>query len=61
MVKVVSEGPVLTKKVICRNCGYELEFTGEDVHSWTDSDGDLYQRIMCPREKCAKQISVKWP
>lgn len=69
MVRVISDGPTKTKRVICPNCAYELEYTGEDVYSFTDSDGDRFQHIFCPRAECASsngriskvQISVKWP
>lgn len=64
MVRVVSEGPTVTKRVTCPNCSYELEYTGEDVVSFTDSDGDTFKHIFCPRENCKKkrvQISVRWP
>ena len=66
-VKVVSEGPVKTKRVTCHHCAYELEFTGEDVTRHTDCDGDSWQTIVCPRETCKDVvlgrtvINVKWP
>ncbi len=67
-VKVVSDAPVKTKRVTCHNCCYELEFTGEDMFSYSDGDGDCYRYIICPRASCKNsfdnkptRISVKWP
>ncbi len=60
MVNVISDKPVKTKKCICTKCGYELEFTGEDVTT-SSSDGDVYQSIYCPRQSCKEFLSVKWP
>lgn len=71
-VKVVSEKPVKTKRVVCPNCAYELEFTGEDIRTSFDYDGDRYQTIACPRDACRSLaygqtapgptvIHVKWP
>lgn len=49
MVRVISEKPVLTRKVICNYCGYELEYTGQDVKA--SYFGDKYRNfIECPRE-----------
>ncbi len=63
-VRVVSDKPVKTKKITCPNCGYELEFTGEDVKKRTyscmgESDSELY--ITCPRSPCNEKITVTWP
>lgn len=62
VVKVVSEGPVRTKEVVCSKCGYKLQYTGEDVHTSTfrDYDGgsDTYHRITCPRSSCGEVINV---
>jgi hypothetical protein len=66
-VRVVSESPVKTKRVVCHNCGYELEFTGEDVMVTVGCDGDV-QSIYCPRKQChgyafesSTRIFVSWP
>jgi hypothetical protein len=62
MVTVVSDKPVKTKKVICPNCGFELEYTGVDVTSYekTDYSGDTdtYYYIVCPRPPCGKKVNV---
>jgi len=63
-VKVVSDKPVRTRKVVCTKCSFELEYTGEDVKSYDKRDysGDLdtYYYIECPR--CSKQVFVRaWP
>lgn len=55
-VKVVSDGPVKTRKLICENCCYELEYTPADVsekysRDW-DGGGDTYYWIVCPRLEC---------
>lgn len=66
-VKVISDGPTGTKRITCPRCTYVLEFTGEDVITHVDSDGDVYRHIVCPRPECAARdkrpctISVKWP
>ncbi len=64
MVKVISEKPVKTKKVICSKCGYELEYTGEDVTSTNHTDygggTDTYYWIKCPRESCKEKVEVKY-
>lgn len=58
-VKVVSSKTVKTKKIICYNCGYELEYTGEDITTSCDSDGDIFRRfITCPRLTCKVQNKV---
>lgn len=64
-VKVVSDRPIRTKKVICSNCGYELEYTGEDVKSYTKTDygggTDEYHHITCPRIICGETTNVdRW-
>lgn len=59
MVRVVSEKPVKTKKLICGKCGYELEYTGEDVESSDyTGGGDYYEYILCPRPRCNHQNRV---
>lgn len=55
-VKVVSEKPVKTKRTACKNCGYELEYTGEDVIY-----GDGIKMIVCPRKTCGHTNLVSWP
>ena len=68
-VKVISDKPVVTKRVTCPTCCYELEFTGEDVLTTVDCDGDRFQTIRCPRVECQTRnrgvggttISVRWP
>jgi len=63
MVTVKSDKPVRTKTVVCSKCGYELEYTGEDVssHTYTDisgtSDTDYY--ITCPRSSCRERVWVR--
>ena len=67
-VRVISEKPVRTKRATCPTCCYELEFTGEDVNTMIDCDGDSFQTIVCPRPECQKRnggngrstISVRW-
>jgi hypothetical protein len=56
-VKVISEGPVRTRKHVCEKCSYELEFCNVDLQrNRTDSDGDpIEQRglyLVCPRAEC---------
>ncbi len=65
-VQVISDKPVRTKRATCPTCCYELEFTGEDVLTTFDCDGDRFQTINCPRVECQKRtggttISVRWP
>lgn len=58
-VKIVSQGPVRTKKVVCSRCCYELEYTGVDVKSKTVScldDVETRYFINCP--KCEHQVRV---
>lgn len=59
VVKVVSDNPVKTKRVVCSKCAYELEYTGEDIKV-TGSDCDIYS-IVCPRESCKEKVYVpRW-
>jgi hypothetical protein len=62
VVKVVSEKPVKTKRQVCPKCGYELEYTGEDVESFVHHDygggSDTVYYIMCPRQTCNEQINI---
>ena len=55
-VKVVSDKPVVTKRRICSNCGYELEYTPNDVVKRTSTDytgsKDTYLELPCPRKEC---------
>lgn len=56
-VKVVSEGPVVTRKHTCGNCGYELEFNNVDlVGHRTDHEHDPIETrgryLVCPRRGC---------
>lgn len=64
-VTVVGDKPEKTKQCVCGNCGYRLEFTGEDVKTRdvTDYGGgsEAWQYIICPRPKCVKAIGVRWP
>lgn len=61
VVKVISEGPVVTRKVVCGKCAYQLEYTLEDVENFTkhDYDGgsDTYYFIVCPR--CKHHTNVR--
>lgn len=63
MVTVKSPKPVKTKTVVCENCGYELEYTGEDVRSYNKTDygggSDTYYYITCPRPSCGKTTNVR--
>ncbi|CAB4196794.1 hypothetical protein UFOVP1290_314 [uncultured Caudovirales phage] len=63
MVTVKSDKPIKTKTCICSNCGYELEYTGEDVLSYNKTDyggdTDTYYYIICPRQSCQKQNNVR--
>lgn len=62
VVRVLSDKPVKTKKCICTKCGYELEYTGEDIVSYNKTDygggTDTYYYIVCPRVKCSEKIFV---
>ena len=63
-IRIVSDAPVVTKRVICARCGYELEFNDVDtVAHRTDSDGDAIERcgmyLVCPREECKHRNLVK--
>lgn len=56
-IKVVSSSPVRTRKIVCSNCGYELEFTNADrVRHKTDGYHDPIEEvgwyIVCPRTQC---------
>jgi hypothetical protein len=61
-VRVVSEKPVKTRKVVCSKCGYELEYTGEDVKigsGFCMGERDTWSYIVCPRESCKEHVLVK--
>jgi hypothetical protein len=62
VVRVVSDKPVKTKRQVCPKCGYELEYTGEDVKEVSSRDytgcSDTYYYLHCPRVTCGEQISV---
>ena len=66
-VRVISDRPIVSKRAVCPNCGYELEFTGEDVLTSSGCDGDQFQGIACPRKECqrmafrATRVPVRWP
>lgn len=56
-IKVTSGKPVETRKTICKNCGYELEFCNVDTRAHrSDSDGDAIEPrgryLVCPRKEC---------
>ena len=60
-VRVVSKEPVKPRRVVCRKCGYELEFTSADVETSTyvamgETCTDSY--IVCPREACKEHVGV---
>lgn len=61
-VKVVSEGPVRTKQVVCSKCCFKLEYTGVDVKSYTGTDygggTDTSYYIDCP--KCGDSVYVSY-
>ncbi len=59
-VRVVSEKPVKFQRVTCSKCGYELEYTGEDIITSSDSEGYPKQMIACPRGTCRHYMRVKW-
>jgi len=57
-VKVISDGPVRTRKHVCESCGYELEFCNVDlVDHRIDSDCDPLETrgkyLVCPRPECS--------
>lgn len=62
MVKVNSEKPVVSRKVVCTRCGYEWEYSGEDVYEGRSTDytgsSDLYYYIVCPRLSCGNNTKV---
>jgi hypothetical protein len=56
-IKVIGDKPIITRKITCENCGYELEFNNIDtVDHRTDSDGDPIEArgryLVCPRPGC---------
>ena len=61
--KVVSEGPVKTKRHVCGRCGYELEYTEEHIKEYrgTDLDGgsNLSRILKCPRRSCNYENLMK--
>ena len=57
--KVVGDKPVKTYKIICNKCGYELEYTGEDIRVKDTGYHDIYSYIRCPRTTYFYENSVK--
>ncbi len=58
-VKVVSDKPLKTKKVMCTICCYELEYTGVDVKSssgYSMGEHDVSFYIEC--SNCKNTVSV---
>jgi len=56
-IKVVSEGPVQTRRHVCENCCFALEFCNVDlVAHRADNDGDPLEArgryLVCPRTEC---------
>ena len=56
-IKVISDKPVVSRKIVCKNCGYELEFNNVDlVDHNTDWEGDAVEPkgkyLVCPRSGC---------
>lgn len=56
-VRVISEKPVVVRRHVCSECGYELEFNDIDlVCHVMDCDGDACEKkgmyLVCPRRKC---------
>lgn len=56
-IKVVSDAPVKTKKVVCTKCAYELEYSGEDLQEHVGDD--VWYTITCPRPSCGHKVRVK--
>jgi len=59
-VKVVSEGPTRTKRVVCQKCTFELEYTGLDVEADVGcymGETQIDYRIKCPH--CGSHTNVK--
>jgi Zn finger protein HypA/HybF involved in hydrogenase expression len=63
MVRVVSDKPIICKKTVCYECGFELEYNRIDVCEGTRTfmiDTETYYYIKCPN--CGKNTDVKpWP
>jgi RNase P subunit RPR2 len=59
MVKVVSDKPIHSIKITCKKCCYVLEYTGVDIKYRTNSDGDVTNYIICPRDECKATLFVK--
>ena len=58
-IKVVSEGPVKVRRVICPGCNYRLEYGPEDFPP-SDVLGSMpYRMLRCPRKGCEARIWVK--
>lgn len=58
-VKIISEKPVRTKRVVCNKCCYELEYTGVDVQvlgGYCMGEYDVSSYIICP--ECKERITV---
>ena len=63
-VKVVSDGPVKTESQVCSGCGYELEYTPNDVKEDPRKDytgsTDIALTLQCPRTECSKVMTIGW-
>jgi len=59
-VEVISQHPVYTQETTCTKCGYHLRYTGEDVTTVKDYEGDIVNRyIICPRQACGEKVTVR--
>lgn len=55
-VEVVSNKSLVTKKVICTGCGYELSYAKEDVYIPNNVPSRCV--IVCPRHSCREELRV---
>jgi RNase P subunit RPR2 len=60
-IKVVGQQhPSAVKRVVCKNCGAELEYTLADTHTETHRDygggSDTYRILQCP--PCGNKINL---
>lgn len=57
-VKIISDAPVFSRKVVCRWCCFRLEYTGVDVTYVVDPLATDRTFIDCPNKDCKREVDV---
>jgi hypothetical protein len=61
MPRVLKEIPIKERQIVCPHCGRTIAYVANDIHIYrgTDISGGPNEWIICPGDKCGKDITIR--